>query len=117
MLYEVITGDSSYQFFCQTGKDFDAYLEQAGASRLLDRVDLDVDYRAGAAAWSEQVLAKVQETLSLGAPAAGVTAVAQAVGHSRYDKFNPYTATLITRITSYNVCYTKLLRLAGRRWQ
>lgn len=89
-------GDSSYQFFCQTGKDFDAYLEQAGASRLLDRVDLDVDYRAGAAAWSEQVLAKVQETLSLAAPAAGVSPVAQAIGHSRYDKFNPYTATLNT---------------------
>ncbi len=90
-------GDSSYQFFCQTGKDFDTFLEQAGASRLLDRVDLDVDYRAGAASWSEQVLAKVQETLNLGAASQpGVTTVAQAVGHSQYDKFNPYTATLST---------------------
>lgn len=91
-------GDSSYEFFCQAGKDFDALLEQAGAQRLLERADLDVDYREAAAAWGEAALAKVAETLSA-APVAG-TAVAPAgvVAHgaSAYDKFNPFAATLLT---------------------
>jgi len=35
-------GDSSYEFFCQSGKDFDSKLAELGAERLLDRVDTDV---------------------------------------------------------------------------
>lgn len=30
-------GDSSYEFFCQAGKDFDTFLEQAGATREIGR--------------------------------------------------------------------------------
>jgi len=88
-------GDSSYEFFCQAGKDFDAFLEQAGAQRLLERADLDVDYRAAAAAWGEAALAKVAETLSA-APSAVAPAGVVAHGTSAYDKFNPFAATLLT---------------------
>ena len=35
-------GDSSYEFFCQSGKDFDSKLAELGGERLLDRVDADV---------------------------------------------------------------------------
>ena len=42
-------GDSSYEFFCQTGKDFDTFLEKLGAKRFIDRVDCDVDYDQPAA--------------------------------------------------------------------
>ena len=38
-------GDTSYEFFCQSGKDFDSKLAELGAERLLDRVDADVEYR------------------------------------------------------------------------
>lgn len=48
-------GDSSYEFFCQSGKDFDSKLAELGGERLLDRVDADVEYQAaassGAPAW------------------------------------------------------------------
>ncbi|MCI0666825.1 MAG: flavodoxin domain-containing protein, partial [Methylococcaceae bacterium] len=37
-------GDTSYEKFCQTGKDFDAFLEKLGAQRLMDRIDSDVDF-------------------------------------------------------------------------
>ena len=37
-------GDSAYQKFCQTGKDFDIILEKHGGKRILNRVDCDVDY-------------------------------------------------------------------------
>ena len=56
-------GDSSYEFFCQAGKDFDAYLEKAGAERVLARADLDVDYRAAAAEWAEQAVSALAATL------------------------------------------------------
>ena len=91
-------GDSSYEFFCQAGKDFDAYLEKAGAERVLARADLDVDYRAAAAEWAEQAVSALAATL--GGVGGGATAAAAVAGvataHSQYDKFNPYLATLST---------------------
>lgn len=95
-------GDSSYEFFCQAGKDFDAYLEKAGAERVTARADLDVDYRAAAAEWAEQAVAALAATLggaSLGSSAAAPAlagAAGVATAHSQYDKFNPYLATLTT---------------------
>jgi len=41
-------GDTSYEFFCQCGKDFDSKLAELGAERLLDRVDADVEYQTAA---------------------------------------------------------------------
>ena len=49
-------GDSSYEFFCKTGKDFDKRLEELGAQRLAPRVDCDVDYDEPAAEWMEQAI-------------------------------------------------------------
>ena len=37
-------GDESYEYFCQTGKDFDAKLLELGAERLADRQDCDLDF-------------------------------------------------------------------------
>lgn len=37
-------GDSSYEFFCQTGKEFDQRLEELGGKRISPRVDCDLDY-------------------------------------------------------------------------
>ena len=44
-------GDSSYEFFCQSGKDWDGQFEKLGATRAIDRLDCDVDYDAPAAEW------------------------------------------------------------------
>ncbi len=48
-------GDSSYEFYCQTGKDFDDFLANTGATRLLDRIDADIDFEEPAEAWIEDV--------------------------------------------------------------
>ena len=62
-------GDSSYPRFCATGCFVDARLEALGARRLAPREDLDVDYAAPAAAWSERALFLLREQLAeLGAP-------------------------------------------------
>lgn len=89
-------GDSSYEFFCQAGKDFDLFLEQAGAERLLARADLDVDYKAGAASWISQALDALALTLTA-APTSSLAATVQAeASHSPYHKEHPFLATLNT---------------------
>ncbi|EGU33102.1 sulfite reductase [NADPH] flavoprotein alpha-component [Vibrio sp. N418] len=90
-------GDSSYEFFCQTGKDFDQYLAKQGATAFIDRIDCDVDYEAPAGEWRAKALEVVKEALSSGEEAEVVQLpVGQAAGHSQYTKQNPYTATLLT---------------------
>jgi len=50
-------GDTSYEFFCQCGIDWDGWFEKVGANRLTARVDCDVDYDAMASAWLTDALA------------------------------------------------------------
>lgn len=88
-------GDSSYEFFCQTGKDFDSLLTKAGADRVHELASLDVDYQDAAKAWGEQALYAIAATLSAGPAGSSVaSAVQQAVGHSQYSKENPFPARL-----------------------
>ena len=44
-------GDTGYDEFCQAGKLIDMRLEQLGATRLVDRVDCDVDFEDMAEEW------------------------------------------------------------------
>lgn len=87
-------GDSSYEFFCQTGKDFDDFLATAGAERIYELANLDVDYQDAAKSWGEQALNAIAATLSIGAASSVASAVQQAVGHSQYSKENPFPARL-----------------------
>ncbi|MFM1642070.1 assimilatory sulfite reductase (NADPH) flavoprotein subunit [Aeromonas salmonicida] len=88
-------GDSSYEFFCQTGQDFDSLLTKAGADRIHELASLDVDYQEAAKAWGEQAVNAIAATLSAGVATSSVAGVVQAaVGHSQYDKANPFPARL-----------------------
>ncbi|WP_421314221.1 assimilatory sulfite reductase (NADPH) flavoprotein subunit [Aeromonas veronii] len=88
-------GDSSYEFFCQTGKDFDDFLAKAGAERIYELASLDVDYQDAAKSWGEQALNAIAATLSACPAGSSVaSAVQQAVGHSQYSKENPFPARL-----------------------
>ncbi|CAM6639364.1 sulfite reductase [NADPH] flavoprotein alpha-component [Klebsiella michiganensis] len=88
-------GDTSYEFFCQSGKDFDNKLAELGGERLLDRVDADVEYQAAAAEWR----ARVVEVLKARAPAAAPSQLIASgsvneIHTSPYTKEAPLTATL-----------------------
>ncbi|WP_343153395.1 assimilatory sulfite reductase (NADPH) flavoprotein subunit [Buchnera aphidicola (Mindarus keteleerifoliae)] len=48
-------GDSSYDFFCQAGKDFDNRISELGGKRLLDRVDADIEYSELVHKWGEKL--------------------------------------------------------------
>jgi len=49
-------GDSAYVNFCETGRRIDARLEELGATRAADRIDLDLDFSAKAASWTASTL-------------------------------------------------------------
>ena len=88
-------GDTSYEFFCQSGKNFDGKLAELGGERLLDRVDADVEYQPAAAQWR----ARLVEVLKARAPAAPSVQVAASgavndVHTSPYTKEAPLTASL-----------------------
>lgn len=54
-------GDSSYDLFCETGRQIDQRLEQLGATRLAERADCDVDFAISAGRWISDVCKKLQK--------------------------------------------------------
>ncbi|MEB5751261.1 NADPH-dependent assimilatory sulfite reductase flavoprotein subunit [Leclercia adecarboxylata] len=90
-------GDSSYEFFCQSGKDFDSKLAELGAERLLDRVDTDVEYQSAAAEWRARIVEVLKARVPTGTPAQAAATAAGAVNDihtSPYTKEAPLTASL-----------------------
>ena len=53
-------GDTSYVEFCAIGRLLDARFEALGGTRIIDRVDCDLDYEQPAAAWIDQALDKLK---------------------------------------------------------
>ena len=89
-------GDSSYEFFCQTGKDFEQRLSTLGATTIADRLDADVDYDQVTGDWIENVLSEVEKTLEKGGVAATPAApIAGTVSANKFDKQNPFSASLL----------------------
>ena len=100
--YSVLAlGDTSYEFFCQTGKDFDKRLEELGGKRLAPRVDCDVDFEESANEWIGQVLAAFRATAASAAPggaAAAPSVQAGADAESEYSRSNPYQAEVLENL-------------------
>ncbi|MCP8970419.1 assimilatory sulfite reductase (NADPH) flavoprotein subunit [Ectobacillus ponti] len=96
--YSVLSlGDSSYEFFCQTGKEFDVRLAELGATRLQPRVDCDLDFEEPAAAWLNGVISSLSEaqaeTAALVAAATQATPVQTA--EPVYSRKNPFRAEVL----------------------
>ncbi|MDV2682788.1 assimilatory sulfite reductase (NADPH) flavoprotein subunit [Alkalihalophilus lindianensis] len=90
-------GDSSYEFFCQTGKEFDQRLEELGGTRIQPRVDCDLDYDDPAAEWLEGVINGLSEAQGASTAPAPVTAVTEA-GESTYSRTNPFKAEVLENL-------------------
>lgn len=98
--YSVLAlGDTSYEFFCQTGKDFDLRLQELGGTPIVPRVDCDVDFDEAAAEWMNDVLASLSST-----PATAGTVSSEAVvaavsgGESEYNRTNPFKAEVLENL-------------------
>ena len=100
--YSVLAlGDSSYEFFCQTGKDFDERLKALGATQVTPRVDCDVDYNSDTASWITTIVEQLKDELTQSSgQLASVSHIASVneltVGASSlYTKQNPYAAEFL----------------------
>jgi sulfite reductase (NADPH) flavoprotein alpha-component len=90
-------GDTSYEFFCQTAKDFDSRLAVLGAKPLVDRLDCDVDYADSIAAWSQTLSSLLIASLKPLETATTLSNVPiNSQTESRYDKQSPFTASLLS---------------------
>ncbi|MBU0677073.1 MAG: assimilatory sulfite reductase (NADPH) flavoprotein subunit [Verrucomicrobia bacterium] len=98
--YSVLAlGDSSYAEYCQTGADFDERLDALGATRLIDRVDCDVDFEDAAEEWIEKSLEAFVDKVDMSGPAGGVpTFVPVAAPKTTFNKKNPFNASLLEMI-------------------
>ena len=90
-------GDSSYPDFCQCGTEFDARFEALGATRIYDRVDVDVDPDEPYAEWSKAVIGIL-------APAAGAMPSSEEdvddIEEVGFSKKNPFPSAVLN---NYNL--------------
>jgi sulfite reductase (NADPH) flavoprotein alpha-component len=100
--YSVLSlGDSSYEFFCQTGRDFDERLQALGAKQVAPRVDCDVDYDSESESWTLSIVESLKDELTVKEVSlASVTSLGNiesvtAGAESIYSKQNPLNAEFI----------------------
>ena len=102
-------GDKSYLQFCQTGKEFDARLEALGATRIVERVDCDLDFEEAVEVW----IGNLMENLTVPAASAAGTQgavlhingqrsveypAAKAAGTGTFDRKHPFAAPILEKI-------------------
>ena len=94
--YSVLAlGDSSYEFFCQTGKDFDERLKELGAKQVMPRVDCDVDYDSDSESWTVKVVETLKEELTQADAALAPVIDLPIAAASQYSKQNPLAAEFL----------------------
>ena len=83
-------GDTSYEKFCQTGKEIDERLAALGGERIAPRQDCDVDFEEAFGAWLEKSLYALMPGAS-----AVVAAVPVGTATVEYGKKHPFPAELL----------------------
>lgn len=94
--YSVLAlGDSSYEKFCETGRQFDARLAELGAQALHARVECDVDFEAAARQWVEAVVsdAAAEQPAIVVTPRTQERALASVA--TAYTRKNPFQASVL----------------------
>ncbi|MGM9943406.1 MAG: assimilatory sulfite reductase (NADPH) flavoprotein subunit [Lysinibacillus sp.] len=94
--YSVLAlGDTSYEFFCKTGIDFDERLKALGATAIVPRVDCDVDFEEAANSWIEQVKAAIATT-----SASTVVKPTNPISNinNEYSRNNPFYAEVLEKV-------------------
>jgi sulfite reductase (NADPH) flavoprotein alpha-component len=98
--YAVLSlGDSSYEFFCQTGKEFDERLKELGGKPLTERVDCDLDYDEPASEWIESVLSALGQAGNAASQAQATGGAVQVASEeSIYSRTNPFRAEVLENL-------------------
>ncbi|WP_065188298.1 assimilatory sulfite reductase (NADPH) flavoprotein subunit [Shewanella woodyi] len=94
--YSVLAlGDSSYEFFCQTGKDFDERLTALGAKAIQPLVECDVDYEEAAQQWQSDLLESIKPLIQTSSASVVSIGSSTNTGESQFTKQNPFAAELL----------------------
>lgn len=91
-------GDTSYDDFCHAGKLIDTRFEQLGATRLIARVDCDVDYDDPANAWLEEAMPLAKEQaggVAIVADGGAEGAPQSTAKKSKWGRKNPYSSKVV----------------------
>ncbi|MEE4022538.1 sulfite reductase subunit alpha [Gordonia sp. PKS22-38] len=104
-------GDSIYDGFCQAGKYIDNRLAELGATRVVDRVDCDVDYEDPSTEWISRAVPALASVDDAATPADAVAPSTEQVApeqpattparaprrpKSKWTRKNPYPATVVS---------------------
>ncbi len=96
-------GDSSYEKFCETGRQFDARLEALGAKRFRPREECDVEFDLVARRWIDDVLTHVIASSNAGAQSnaetvsrGGDAEIRSATVSTAHTRRNPFHASILT---------------------
>ncbi len=87
-------GDTSYEKFCEIGKQFDARLEKLGATRVAPRADCDVDYEDTYTAWFASAITALAPTVA--APV--YVAAASVAATEEFGKKNPFPSEVLDNL-------------------
>jgi sulfite reductase (NADPH) flavoprotein alpha-component len=100
-------GDSTYEHFCKFGIDLDSKLVALGATRILERVDCDVDFEAALDGWKRTLMGKLDAMVATrpvrNASTAAPTAESQPVAALAepavplHTRDNPFLALLVDK--------------------
>ncbi|NMD71021.1 assimilatory sulfite reductase (NADPH) flavoprotein subunit [Bacillus sp. DNRA2] len=93
-------GDTSYEFFCQTGKEFDIRLAELGGTRLYPRFDCDLDFEGPFLEWLQGVTSSLGEVKGTATEEALATvgAAALATAEKAYSRTNPFYAEVLENL-------------------
>ena len=91
-------GDSSYEKFCEAGRQFDARLEALGAARLHARGECDVDFESAAARWIDGVVQRIEPDAAQDAPIEGGAERRSASISNAYTRKNPLLAPVLANL-------------------
>lgn len=95
--YSVLAlGDSSYEKYCQIGRDFDQRLKELGAQPLVPRMDCDQDYQDAAEQWIGQVARCLTD--KAGGKTAAARPLASALPVKEFSRKHPFAAEILDNI-------------------
>lgn len=87
-------GDAGYDLFCNAGRLLDERLEALGATRLVDRVDIDGAYEQPAQVWTTDVVKHLQAVQGATPGDADAAARAVTVADERRERHHPVAVRL-----------------------
>lgn len=89
-------GDTSYEKFCEIGRQFDVRLEKLGATRVAPSAECDVDFEDAYSQWFEATMKAIVPAAPQ--PVAAVHAGSGAIPTVEYGKKNPFLSEVYDNV-------------------